>query len=67
MMQLGTLSRPTSTNFDAVLDAANLQAFDPRALSPGDILTVRIEIDDRARFKNESERSRTSSRTLGVI
>ena len=39
---------------------------DPRALSPGDILTVKIQIDDKARFKNESERSRTSSRTLGV-
>jgi flagellar L-ring protein precursor FlgH len=38
---------------------------DPRALSPGDILTVQIEIDDRARFNNESERSRTTSRTLG--
>ncbi len=38
---------------------------DPRALSPGDILTVRIEINDNARFKNESDRSRTTSRTLG--
>ena len=39
---------------------------DPRALLPGDILTVRIEIDDRARFKNESERKRTSNRSLGL-
>ncbi|MBA3448333.1 MAG: flagellar basal body L-ring protein FlgH, partial [Pseudaminobacter sp.] len=39
---------------------------DPRALSPGDILTVQIEIDDRARFKNESDRSRTATRTLGL-
>lgn len=39
---------------------------DPRALSPGDILTVEIEINDRARFKNESDRSRTASRTLGL-
>jgi flagellar L-ring protein precursor FlgH len=38
---------------------------DPRALSAGDILTVKIEINDRARFKNESERSRTVNRTLG--
>ncbi len=38
---------------------------DPRALSPGDILTVRIRINDRAKFKNESERSRTASRSLG--
>ncbi|MEJ6782413.1 flagellar basal body L-ring protein FlgH [Aminobacter sp. Piv2-1] len=39
---------------------------DPRALQPGDILTVRIQIDDRARFKNESERSRTSNRKIGL-
>jgi flagellar L-ring protein precursor FlgH len=38
---------------------------DPRALDVGDILTVRIEINDRARFKNESERNRTSTRSLG--
>jgi flagellar L-ring protein precursor FlgH len=38
---------------------------DPRALSPGDILTVKIEINDRAKFKNESERSRTANRSLG--
>jgi flagellar L-ring protein precursor FlgH len=38
---------------------------DPRALSPGDLLTVRIRINDRAKFKNESERSRTASRSLG--
>lgn len=39
---------------------------DPRALQPGDILTVRIQIDDRARFKNELERSRTSNRKIGL-
>ncbi len=38
---------------------------DRRALSPGDILTVRISIKDRAKFKNESERNRTASRSLG--
>lgn len=38
---------------------------DPRALRPGDILTVQISIDDRARFKNESERNRKTSRELG--
>jgi len=38
---------------------------DPRALSPGDILTVRIKINDRAKFKNQNDRSRTSRRTLG--
>jgi flagellar L-ring protein precursor FlgH len=39
---------------------------DPRALSVGDILTVSIKIDDRAQFRNESDRERTISRTLGL-
>ncbi|RUM97543.1 flagellar basal body L-ring protein FlgH [Pseudaminobacter arsenicus] len=39
---------------------------DPRALAPGDILTVQIEINDRARFKNESERDRKVGRSLGL-
>lgn len=38
---------------------------DPRALRAGDILTVDIQINDRARFRNESERKRTGSRSLG--
>ena len=37
---------------------------DPRALNPGDILTVRILINDRAKFDNESDRSRTARRSL---
>ncbi|WP_395450323.1 flagellar basal body L-ring protein FlgH [Aminobacter sp. UC22_36] len=39
---------------------------DPRALQPGDILTVKIEIDDRARFQNESERNRVTNRTIAA-
>ena len=39
---------------------------DPRAFQPGDLLTVQIEINDRARFKNESDRSRTTSRSLDL-
>src|SRR5690606_30398387 len=39
---------------------------DPRPLSTGDILTVKIEINDRAKFKNESDRSRTATRSLGL-
>ncbi|HEV7417884.1 MAG TPA: flagellar basal body L-ring protein FlgH, partial [Tianweitania sediminis] len=39
---------------------------DPRALQVGDILTVDISINDRARFQNESERERTSRRGLGL-
>lgn len=38
---------------------------DRRAFLAGDILTVRISIKDRAKFKNESERSRTANRRLG--
>lgn len=39
---------------------------DPRALEVGDILTVEISINDKASFKNESERSRQASRNLGL-
>jgi len=39
---------------------------DARALQAGDILTVQISINDRARFRNESERARTSSRGIGI-
>lgn len=39
---------------------------DARALSSGDILTVLISINDSAKFKNESERNRTSSKTMGI-
>ena len=38
---------------------------DPRALREGDILTVKIKINDRAKFKNQNDRSRTASRSLG--
>jgi flagellar L-ring protein precursor FlgH len=38
---------------------------DPRALQVGDILTVKIKINDRARLKNQNDRSRTSKRALG--
>ncbi|MFD9902297.1 flagellar basal body L-ring protein FlgH [Mesorhizobium sp. NPDC059025] len=39
---------------------------DPRALRAGDILTVMIKINDRAKFKNQNDRSRTASRSLGL-
>ncbi|MBZ9959150.1 flagellar basal body L-ring protein FlgH [Mesorhizobium sp. BR1-1-14] len=38
---------------------------DPRALREGDILTVRIKLNDKANFKNQNDRSRTASRKLG--
>ncbi|WP_011579638.1 MULTISPECIES: flagellar basal body L-ring protein FlgH [Chelativorans] len=39
---------------------------DPRALEVGDILTVVISINDKAKFENESERSRQATRNLGL-
>jgi flagellar L-ring protein FlgH len=47
-------------------DRAQRLFTDARALAPGDILTVKIEINDRARFKNESDRDRTVGRKLGA-
>jgi flagellar L-ring protein precursor FlgH len=38
---------------------------DPRALSEGDLLTVRIKLNDKANFKNQNDRSRTAARKLG--
>lgn len=39
---------------------------DRRAIQRGDILTVVIEIDERAEISNQSDRSRTGSETLGI-
>ena len=39
---------------------------DARALAVGDVLTVFISINDRAKFINESERSRLASRDFGI-
>ncbi|MDP3897965.1 MAG: flagellar basal body L-ring protein FlgH [Mesorhizobium sp.] len=39
---------------------------DARALSIGDVLTVSISINDKAKFSNESERSRTAARSIGI-
>ena len=39
---------------------------DARAIDVGDILTVEIFINDKAKFENESERSRVTNRTLGL-
>jgi len=56
---------PPQKRFSLWNDRQSRLFTDPRALSPGDILTVKIRINDRARFKNESERSRTARRSLG--
>jgi len=39
---------------------------DPRAFQTGDVLTVLISINDRAKLKNDSSRNRTAKRTLGL-
>jgi len=57
---------PPQKRFSLWNDRQSRLFTDPRALSPGDLLTVRISINDRARFKNESDRSRTSSNSLGA-
>ncbi len=56
---------PPQKRFSLWNDRQSRLLTDPRALSTGDILTVRIKINDRARFKNESDRKRTASRSLG--
>ncbi|OXT02466.1 hypothetical protein B7H23_06095 [Notoacmeibacter marinus] len=37
-----------------------------RALEPGDLLTVLIQINDKASISNKSDRSRTAGRSLGL-
>lgn len=39
---------------------------DARAIAVGDILTVEISISDQAQFKNETQRKRDASRSLGL-
>lgn len=39
---------------------------DRRALSDGDILTVLIDIEDKARLRNQSDRSRTANKDIGL-
>ena len=66
LYQYPTKPAPTVRRFSLWDDRQSRLFTDPRALAPGDILTVKIEINDRARFKNESERSRDVGRTLGL-
>nr|WP_170518350.1 flagellar basal body L-ring protein FlgH [Ruegeria atlantica] len=40
---------------------------DQRAIKKGDILTVVIELDEKAEFSNDTERSRSASESLGIV
>jgi len=66
-------SLPRSIRETSAVDRASLWSGtrqsllgDRRAMEPGDILTVVIEIDDEAEISNASDRSRTGSENLGV-
>lgn len=70
-MYSGTL--PVSAEPDGPTDAASLWTAgrsslfaDRRAGGRGDILTVVIEIDDKAEISNSSGRSRSGSETMGI-
>lgn len=57
---------PPVTRYSLWSDRQSRLFTDPRALEVGDILTVEIVINDKARFRNDSFRSRDVSRNLGL-
>ena len=64
---------PDTADPDAPTDASSLWTGqttsllgDRRAAQRGDILTVVIEIDDKAEITNSTDRSRTGSRSMGI-
>ena len=63
------MPEPTSVHFNSnSLWRTGSRAFfkDQRASRVGDILTVRVEIDDKAEIDNETTRTRANSEKLGV-
>ncbi|THV23704.1 flagellar basal body L-ring protein FlgH [Peteryoungia ipomoeae] len=56
---------PTASGYSLWSDNRSALFKDARALNVGDILTVNIEINDRASFNNDTDRSRTNSTSLG--
>lgn len=54
----------TASGYSLWSDSQSALFKDARALNVGDILTVNIEINDRASFNNETDRSRTNSTGL---
>jgi flagellar L-ring protein precursor FlgH len=70
---LYTLPLPDVTDRRRAVDTASLWSSgqrsllgDRRASRPGDILTVVIEIDDRAEISNSSQRGRSGAQSMGV-
>ena len=68
-----TASLPIVVEQKSILDQASLWSRqrgsllgDRRAIRRGDIMTVVIEIDERAEISNESDRSRSGSESLGI-
>jgi flagellar L-ring protein FlgH len=64
---------PLSTEGDGPGEASSLWSADTgslfgdrRAAQRGDIVTVVIEINDKAEFTNQSDRSRTGAQTMGI-
>lgn len=57
---------PTTKKFSLWDDRQSRLFTDARALSVGDILTVLISINDRAKLKNDTSRNRTAKRKLGL-
>lgn len=65
---VSTFSSPKSPAGASSLWSGSRQSLlgDRRARNTGDILTVVIEIDDRAEFSNSSSRTRSGSEELGI-
>jgi flagellar L-ring protein precursor FlgH len=57
---------PRARRYSLWTDKQSRLFTDPRALQPGDILTVKIEIRDRAKLKNDTDRSRKNDKSLDL-
>jgi len=59
-------ARPSGNEYSTWNDRAASLFTANRAISKGDIVTVKIAINDRAKLDNKSARNRNSSRSLGL-
>ena len=59
-------SRPSGNRYSTWTDRAAGLFTANRAISKGDIVTVKIAINDRAKLDNKSARNRNSTRSLGL-